>query len=166
MVLCRVFAPSLLDRSTDNLSHVGQNFMLEMMFWSCTRSLLHVYMLCSLYKHMSHSHMKLYVMSCNRHRGHSLSQASCLALAFSVSHVQHIFMMVWGILSSSYVECVFSRLWMYKCTRSHTQSFCWNFDDWITLNSHTFTLQSSRPTITLNNAEVSKKPFQFMLVAS
>ena len=44
--------------------YVGINVSLTTMFWSCTRSSLCVYVLCSLGKHPSHSHTKSYALSC------------------------------------------------------------------------------------------------------
>jgi len=117
-----VFAPSFLDRSTNKFLHVDLNATIAAMFWLCIRSSLRVYMLYSLCEHPSHSHMKLYALShkyCHSH-WRSITSIVLVTHTFNQSCWVYVVLMVWGVLSSSHVDCVFARSPMHKFTYSHT----------------------------------------------
>lgn len=138
------------------------------MFWSCTRSSLHVYMLCSLGKHLLHSHMESYVLSqkhrCGRlminHKRHAcLSHHRSVMLSICV-------LMFWGILSSIHVSvCLQGRI----CTISLTHTlrhYYWNSNDQISLSQSDHHPIIDSINCHQNSAEAPNKPFEAALPIS
>lgn len=153
--------------SNYSLLHVDFYVMLAAMLWSQTRSLVHVYMLCSLCKHPPCSHMKFYTLTRKHHRGHPT--------IYHKHHAHHLhhwsvmlsmcILMVWGIFSSSHwvglQGCI--------CTNSlaHTLShFCWSFNDQITLSIAGTPPHHQLNRLSPNNAKTPNKWFQALLTAS
>lgn len=161
-----VLEPCLIIPSKKN--HVDVNIMLAILLWSYTRSLLCVYMLCFLCKHLSHSHTKSYTLSRKLHHGQPMINHKCRAC---FSHHRSVMLiicvrMVWVISSSSHVGV---SLQDHVCTFSlfHTLS---HFPEVMMTkfpsDIQAFTLPSIWSTITQNRVEAPSNPFQAALLAS
>lgn len=88
--------------------HVYVQVMLATMFWLCSKSSLHMCLLCSPWKHLSHSHKESYSLSCK----HRLDQWSinyeCCAYCF---HLRSVILnmcvcMVWSFCRQVMWVCV------------------------------------------------------------
>lgn len=95
---CLIIPPKLL--------HVDVTLMFATEFCSYSRSSLHVHMLCSLWKHLSHSHTKSHTLSRKRRHSRPTINPKCRTCH---SHCQSIMLsmcvwMVWVVSLSSHVS--------------------------------------------------------------
>ena len=127
---------------------------------------LRVYKLYSLCKHSSHSHMELYVMSCNCRRGRPKIYHNCCACR---SHHRSVTLSVCcldgsrSLVVKSCRVCVRKVAYAQIHLLTHLVIFAEILMTGSPSNSQTSTLELTRLTVTQNSAEVSNNPFQFAL---
>ena len=103
--------------------------MLTTMFWLCSKSSLRMWLLCSLWKHMLHSHTESHSLLGKRLSiMNDQSRVLRLSLTLSVSHVKHMWMDDFGCFIIKSCECVLIWSPMHLSIIHTLSHFCWSFN--------------------------------------
>lgn len=137
------------------------------MFWLCSKSSLHVYLLCSLWKHLLHSHTKSHSLSHKRRHVQPMINHKCRACCLHHRLVMFYMCvyMVWVISSSSHRSV---SLQDYICifqSSTHLVIFYEVLTTRLPFDSQAITSPLTWSNVTENSAEAPSKSFQVVLLA-